>query len=263
MVHDADSPALELPGDDLRELMAAAEEEIVLAAPFIKVSALAGVLEHASQRVRVTCITRWRAEEVAAGVSDLAVFDVLGARAGATLLLWPRLHAKYFRADHRCLIGSANVTGRALGWVRPANVELLVGLPSTHPRLAAFEQRAITEAQPATAELRELMAEAAEGVRRERDLPPYDLCVCARRRMGRAGSWRGFDCRGNLLVANATPAVRLVPSLHREGGRPHRRRARGSDAGSFRARSPRRAVRAGVRDGDGGRSTAGADHRPH
>ena len=168
MEHSSDLPDLHLPGADLTELVSGAEHEIVIAAPFIKASVLASVLKHAPA-VHVTCITRWKPEEVAAGVSDLEVFDVLAGRADSTLLLWPLLHAKYFRADGQCLVGSANVTGRALGWVSPANIELLIEAPATHPRLAAFEHRALAEAQRATADLRALVDEAAEAIRRERD----------------------------------------------------------------------------------------------
>ncbi len=167
MQRPSDSRDPQLPGVDLTELVSGAEHEIVLAAPFIKAPALASVLEHAGA-VPVTCITRWEPEEVAAGVSDLEVFDVLGGRADTALLLWPRLHAKYFRADGRCLIGSANVTGRALGWTSPANIELLIEAPATHPRLVAFEQRARAEARLATADLRALVDQAAAAIRRER-----------------------------------------------------------------------------------------------
>ncbi|MYD94641.1 MAG: hypothetical protein F4Y02_13330 [Chloroflexi bacterium] len=175
MRHPPDFRGPQLPGADLTELVSRAERELVIAAPFIKAPVLASLLEHAGA-VPVTCITRWRPEEVAAGVSDLEVSDVLAGRAGSRLLLWPLLHAKYFRADARCLIGSANVTGRALGWSAPPNIELLIDAPATHPRLAAFEQRARAEARPATQEVRTLIGEAAAEIRRERlwPVPPSE-----------------------------------------------------------------------------------------
>ena len=165
------STHLMLPADDLQELIATAGHELVLVAPFVKVATLERLLDHAPAEVVLTCITRWQPEEVAAGVSDLEVFDVLDNRAGATLLLWPRLHAKYFRADGRCLIGSANITSRALGWVQPSNVELLIEAPAAHPRLLTFEKRARVEAQPATTHLRMLVAKAAGEINREREKP--------------------------------------------------------------------------------------------
>ncbi|TGB44641.1 hypothetical protein [Mycolicibacterium peregrinum] len=70
-------------------------------------------------------ITRWRPDEVAAGVSDTQVLPVLRAR-GGTVYLHDRLHAKYYRNEHRVLIGSANLTATALGWAALPNIELLV-----------------------------------------------------------------------------------------------------------------------------------------
>lgn len=163
-----DAPYLNLPADNLQELIATAEHELVLVAPFVKAPALERLLSHAQTGVSVTCITRWRPEEVAAGVSDLEVFDVIASRARASLLLWPRLHAKYFRADARCLIGSANLTSRALGWAHPPNVELLIEAPATHPRLVAFEQRSKVEARLATHDVRVLVGKAAAEIAQER-----------------------------------------------------------------------------------------------
>ena len=91
------------------------------------------------------------------------------------MLLWPSLHAKYYRADSRCLIGSANLTAKALGWTHPSNIELLIEAPATHPRLVAFEQHAVAEAQPATAELHALAVAAAEKIRQERDWPDQTM----------------------------------------------------------------------------------------
>ena len=171
MPQDTASPHLSLPADDLLELISAAEHELVLVAPFVKAFALERLLDHVRSGVAVTCITRWQPEEVASGVSDLEVFDIITSRAKAVLLLWPRLHAKYFRADTRCLIGSANVTSRALGWANPPNIELLVEAPATHPGLVAFEQRSEVEAHPATLDLRLLVGEAAAEITRERKWP--------------------------------------------------------------------------------------------
>src|SRR5436305_2039515 len=64
-------------GTALEELVASASQDLVLAAPFIKVRVLDRVLNLTEGTVRVTCITRWRAEEIAAGVSDLDVWGVV------------------------------------------------------------------------------------------------------------------------------------------------------------------------------------------
>ena len=148
-------------GGKLLALCARAESELVLVAPFMKVESLRRALAVVSSNVAITCVTRWRPEEVAAGVSDLGVFDELKRRSGGMLLLLPRLHAKYFRADDRCLVGSANLTGRALGWAYPPNVELLIEEPSERRDLARFETLVTESAREATEGLRSLVAAAA------------------------------------------------------------------------------------------------------
>lgn len=155
----------DLPGSDLLALCDAAERELVLVAPFIKAWSLSRLLSAVSSQVAVTCVTRWRPDEVAAGVSDLEVLDEIEPRLGASLLLSPRLHGKYFRADDRCLVGSANLTGRALGWTNPPNIELLLPAPAAHPRLLEFEQSVMVSAHEATPELREVVQAAADQIR--------------------------------------------------------------------------------------------------
>ena len=152
------------PGQALQSLVDSADRDLVLVAPFMKERVLHELLKNVSDEVRVRCVTRWKPDEIAAGVSDLGVFDVLSSRHRARLRLLPHLHAKYFRADGRCLVGSANLTASALGWSSPCNVEILLEVAPTDPRLREFEHFALTEAQPATAELRSLMEAAVEDV---------------------------------------------------------------------------------------------------
>lgn len=125
-------------GAQLQTLCAGARRELVLAAPFVKTATLERLLADVPDTLRVRCVTRWRPDEIAAGVCDLEIWPVLRER-NAQLWLCPHLHAKYFRADEQCLIGSANVTGAALGWSRTPNLELLVELPAIHPTLHSFE----------------------------------------------------------------------------------------------------------------------------
>ena len=154
-------------GSELLGLCAGAERELVLIAPFIKAWSFRRLLAGVSSGVTVTCVTRWRPDEVAAGVSDLEVFDEIEVRDRARLLLLPRLHGKYFRADARCLVGSANLTGHALGWSTPPNIELMVEEPAANSRLERFEQLVFASSHEATAELRALVQAAAEQIQAE------------------------------------------------------------------------------------------------
>jgi hypothetical protein len=99
--------------------------------------------------VDVEVFTRWRADEVAAGVSDTSVLPLVEAR-GGEVYLCDRLHAKYFRFDDQALIGSANLTGAALGWSTGPNLELLVSVPAATPELASLEEALRRESVSAT-----------------------------------------------------------------------------------------------------------------
>jgi len=147
-------------GELLVSMVGTAEREVVLIAPFVKRWALDLVLADLPRGVSLRCLTRWLPQEVASGVSDLEVLDAVTDR-GGDLRLRADLHAKYFRVDQHVLIGSANLTGRALGWTAPANLELLVKLP-LNDALEKFEMSAFDEATPATPELRAEIAELAK-----------------------------------------------------------------------------------------------------
>ncbi len=114
------------PGYQLETLCQQAKCELLLVAPFIKLQALKRLLESAAKDVSITCVTRWRPEEIASGVSDIEIWPFLQTRNQSSLWLRNDLHAKYYRADRHCLIGSANLTLTALGWTRNPNLELLI-----------------------------------------------------------------------------------------------------------------------------------------
>jgi hypothetical protein len=128
-----------VPGVQLEQLIRTGRRDIILVAPFVKARTLSRLLDRVSENVVVRCVTRWRPEEIIAGVSDLEIWPLLRDRPEASLWLRPDLHAKYYRADDVCLIGSANITDTALGWASQANFELLVSLPLDYANLDLFE----------------------------------------------------------------------------------------------------------------------------
>lgn len=133
-------------------LLASAKDRVLLIAPFIKVpifeAALAAIPAHVAD---VTCITRWSAEEVAAGVSDPEIIDVAKADGRPVILLCHNLHAKIYISDQQCLVGSANLTGKATGRIGPANIELLVATDTIHPAISAALQEIKAQSVLATA----------------------------------------------------------------------------------------------------------------
>lgn len=152
-------------GAQLAALCARAQSELVLAAPFVKAATLKRLLHDVPPAVNVRCITRWRPEEIVAGVSDLEVWPLLCARPNATLWLCPHLHAKYYRADGECLIGSANLTATALGWAAQPNLELLVTLPAAHLALSEFEALLLGSCSQADQSVYDPMRQAVEVLR--------------------------------------------------------------------------------------------------
>ena len=126
-------------GTELSKLCTEANKELLLVAPFIKASVIERLLDKISPGVSLKCITRWFPEEIVAGVSDLEVWNLIQNHDNSSLWLRPDLHAKYYRADNRCLIGSANLTGKALGWSHYPNLELLVTLSADEPTVKTFE----------------------------------------------------------------------------------------------------------------------------
>ena len=155
------TPSAPAPGDALLDLCRNTQRELVLVAPFIKTAALDGLLTSLGDDVRLECITRWRPAEIAAGVSDLAVFSILDER-GGTLWLRQDLHAKYFRGDERVLVGSANLTGAGLGWSLDRNLELLVQVDRNTEGIGEFEHVARQGAVIVDHDLYEMFGAAAK-----------------------------------------------------------------------------------------------------
>jgi hypothetical protein len=117
-------------GDKLVSAGGRAEHDVLLIAPFAKVEALGRVIAGVPASVKIRCVTRWRLEEIAAGVSDLSCYQLLAGRAGSSFYLCPNLHTKYFRFDSLAFLGSANLTQTALGWSPNSNAEAFIEFES-------------------------------------------------------------------------------------------------------------------------------------
>lgn len=128
-------------GDALEGLCQTGRNEVILVAPFIKRATLSRLLAAIPLSVRVRCVTRWRPDEVAAGVSDPDIWLDLKLRENTTLYLCPNLHAKYYRVDSQCLIGSANLTHTALAWGATPNFEILSLIDDYNSECQSFETK--------------------------------------------------------------------------------------------------------------------------
>jgi hypothetical protein len=163
-------------GLSLGERARQARHRITLAAPYIKRKALERLIADVSPIVILTVFTRWKVDEIAAGVSDLSVLDLLHDRAGSRLLLHPRLHAKLLLIDDQiAAIGSANFTDAALGFADQTNAEVMAILHPVPNRLFQFLLQLERDAVPATEELRRKFEEAGKTVSPPWTPPGVDL----------------------------------------------------------------------------------------
>jgi hypothetical protein len=151
---------IEPPGDRIVETIARATSSVVLVAPFIKRASLERLVRTIAPGVPLSCYTRWRPEEIAAGISDLDVWPLLRERNGSLRLRYD-LHAKVYRADDICFVGSANLTMAGLGWTAAANLEVLVPIPADNQLLTEFfhelDQRAVEVTDNIYAEMVEVV----------------------------------------------------------------------------------------------------------
>ena len=153
----------------IEDLMAGADGKVTLVAPFIKREVLKAALSAVPAPVdAVECITRWVPEEVAAGVSDPEIIEFVEEDKRLRIALCPRLHAKLYVTGERCLIGSANLTGKATGRVHNPNIEILVEAPTAHPEVARVLAEMESCAVQATPHMAALVRKQAELLREQR-----------------------------------------------------------------------------------------------
>ncbi|MGE0108954.1 MAG: phospholipase D family protein [Bdellovibrionales bacterium] len=147
-------------GEKLKALLSVSRKKTLLCAPFIKAEVLRTIFAVIPSGVQIQVYTRWRAKEVAAGVSDLEVYDIVKERDGASLYVLDNLHAKLYSTDEAAYVGSANLTAAALGWKEDSNIEILVPVSIKEENVL----RLINQLQYAEAATEELKAKIRDEV---------------------------------------------------------------------------------------------------
>ena len=138
-------------GARIRALFENAEGGFSVIAPFIKIDALRSLIEVIPAGSHLRCVSRWLPREIAAGVSDPEILDLLEVRGSFSLSLVDRLHAKLYIAGDRCLAGSANITLAGLGEGGGCgNIEILVETAIDDPGIAATIEEIDRAERPAT-----------------------------------------------------------------------------------------------------------------
>ncbi len=141
-------------------------------APFIKVDALRSLIEVIPVEAHLRCVSRWLPKEIAAGVSDPEILELLEARGNFSLSLVDRLHAKLYIAGDRCLAGSANVTLAGLGeGGGGTNIEVLVETTIDEPGIAATLEAIAEDERAATSSMARAVRRLAETLRTSTALP--------------------------------------------------------------------------------------------
>jgi hypothetical protein len=152
------------PGEQIESLCRGATHELLIVAPFMQSIGLKRLLDVVSTNVSIKCVTRWRPIELAMGVSDIDVWNVVRRKNGASLWLRNDLHAKYYRADDMSLVGSANITNAALGWSTVNNLELLVPVKPNDHGLSEFEKILLSGSVEVDEHIHSLLRAAAEDI---------------------------------------------------------------------------------------------------
>lgn len=116
--------ALNSPIADLAISRASGAKDIRIAAPYIKYEAMDRLLSVVPDDATVTCVTRWKPQDIAVGASDTGCRALVTARSGR-FMLHPSLHAKFYSFDNAMLVGSANLTSSGMGWSPSPNLEIL------------------------------------------------------------------------------------------------------------------------------------------
>ena len=152
-------------GSRIRALFEKTEDDVSIISPFIKVDALRSLLQVFPSGRHLRCVTRWLPKEVAAGVSDPEILDVLEKRGNFSLSLVDRLHAKLYIAGDRCLVGSANVTLAGLGEGGDSNnIEILVDTTIDAPGVAETLEEISKTERPATRAIAQITRRLADSL---------------------------------------------------------------------------------------------------
>lgn len=114
-------------------------EQAILVSPFIKYKSLKRITDSLLDGVKLSIYTRWRIDEVAQGVSDLSIWNLLVNRPNSYLYLIQNLHSKYYRFDDAVYVGSANITDAGMTWSHSSNLETLVNATADNFNYLEFE----------------------------------------------------------------------------------------------------------------------------
>jgi len=106
--------------------------KVIILSAFIKHKAFQWLKEQIKNSdIEVIVVSRWRSDDLVAGVSDLSVYEQCREQ-GWTFKVDQRLHSKLFLIDSSiAFVGSSNLTGAGLGLTKNSNFELSTKVKAT------------------------------------------------------------------------------------------------------------------------------------
>lgn len=140
-------------GNKILQIFSNSKNEAIIIAPFIKYDILDKIIANIDDSIKIRCASRWKVDEVAAGISDIEIWPLLKQRGNSCLYIYDNLHAKYYRSDNTVFIGSANLTQKAFGWKEQCNYEIMVQFDINEMDLTKFEDDLFERATPVNDEL--------------------------------------------------------------------------------------------------------------
>lgn len=151
-------------GERLVEIFSSGQGPVRIASPFIKSEPLQRVLSVLPDGTSVSVYTRWLPFEVAVGVSDVEVYDVVSKLEKGGVFLLRELHGKaYFRGD-KGLVGSGNLTLAGMGWRQQSNLEVFVESDIDEDSVSRFFDELERRAYEAGADIRGAIKKCASEI---------------------------------------------------------------------------------------------------
>ena len=98
---------------------------VVLVSPYVNAFALEKIIRALPDEIHIDFISRYLPNDVKSGVCDLAALELLLTRGKCKIYLNPMLHAKIYIFDSIAFSGSANLTGKGLGFSAKSNIEIM------------------------------------------------------------------------------------------------------------------------------------------
>lgn len=120
-------------GSAILEACKKTKNTVILVSPYVNVFALKKIVHALPSEIYIDFISRYLPTDVKSGVCDLDALDLLLARGKCKIYLNPMLHAKFYIFDNIVFSGSANLTGKGLGFSTKSNIEIMTKTSADDP----------------------------------------------------------------------------------------------------------------------------------